>query len=98
VPPEDFGAFRAYAGRGVVVTRKEGGFALSFLGGVGAEWFEEYAAIVRAFDDPDPAVLPAVAGAAGATFAVLDGEAALPAGWRELRRAGPYRLCRTHVK
>jgi hypothetical protein len=98
VPPEDFGAFRAYAGRGVVVTRKEGGFALSFLGGLGAEWFSEYARAVAAYADPDPAARRRLAEEASATYAVLDGEVVAPVGWREIRRAGPYRLFRTHVQ
>lgn len=98
VPPEDFGAFRAYAGRGVVVTRKEGGFALSFLGGLGADWFDEYARAVAAYADRDPAARRALADSAAATFAILDTDVLAPVGWREIRREGPYRLFRTHVE
>lgn len=98
VPPEDFGAFRAYAGRGAWVTRKEGGFALSFLGGRGRDWFERYAATAHAYADPDPGALGRLAAAAGASFAILDTPRDAPDGWAEVHRAGPYRLFRTRLE
>lgn len=95
VPPEEFGAFRVYARRGVVVTRKEGGFALSFLGGRGTEWFEQYARVVRTYAGGTDDDWASLAGDSGAGFAVLDPTASPPPGWVEVHRNGTYRVVRT---
>lgn len=99
VPPEDWSAFRAYADRGVVVTRKEGGFALSFLGGRGADWLREYREAVGVYAARDPARWAAWAADARFTYAVLDDAATpLPSGWVEARAFGPFRVVRAALK
>jgi hypothetical protein len=97
VPPEEFGAFRAYAVRPVPVTRKEGGFALSFLGGRGAAWFEQYRNAVVAYAGGGIAVAD-LAALRRARWAVLDTRISPPQGWTEAHAAGPYRVFRTDVQ
>jgi hypothetical protein len=95
VPPEDWGAFRAYAARGAVVTAKEGGFALSFLGGRGGEWLAEYRDAVDVYASRDPARWEAWRRARGFGWAVLDdAETPVPPGWDEVRAFGPWRVLR----
>jgi hypothetical protein len=94
VPPEDFGAFRAYSCCGAVVTRKEGGFALSFLGGRGQQWFDAYRDAVTAWGSRDPAALASWAQARHVPWAVLDAGRRAPEGWSEVHAAGPYRVFR----
>ena len=110
VPPEDWGAFRAYAARGVVVTRKEGGFALSFLGGRGNAWLAEYREAVAVYADRNPERWADWSGPRWFEYAVLDDvlpadaapdappETPLPPGWQELRRFGPFRVVRTDIR
>lgn len=98
VPPETFGSFRVYAGRPVSVTLKEGGAMLSFLGGKGALWFEDYCGEVRVRAQGEPADWAALAGRKGARWAVLDGSARLPEDWKAAAAQGPYRIFRTSVR
>jgi uncharacterized protein DUF6798 len=69
VPPENWGPFRVYARRGVVVTRKEGGAVLAFLGGTGIRWFREYAEAAAAYARDDA---PGLAARRRADYVVLD--------------------------
>jgi hypothetical protein len=98
VPPEDWGAFRAYSGCGAVVTRKEGGFALSFLGGRGNDWFQEYREAVQAWGADDPAARFEWARSRGVGWAVLDAGQEAPSAWMEVHSAGPYRVFRAPVE
>jgi hypothetical protein len=98
VPPEDFGAFRAYALRGVVATRKEGSTMLSFLGGQGALWFDDYVAILTTYREGGPEEWGALARRFGTRWAVLDAAAPAPPAWREAFTHGPYRVLRTSIE
>ncbi|MCE9634696.1 MAG: hypothetical protein K8T90_03235 [Planctomycetes bacterium] len=98
VPPEDFGAFRAYSGCGAVVTKKEGGFALSFLGGRGNDWFAEYGAAVGAWSATNPIARDVLGKSRGVRWAVLDADQEAPASWTEVHRAPPYRVFRTSAE
>jgi hypothetical protein len=84
VPPENWGPFRVYARRGVVVTRKEGGAALSFLGGAGMGWFREYREAVESYARNAAAGLAA---RRGAGYLVLEDPPAGPAAFRSGRFA-----------
>jgi hypothetical protein len=95
VPPEEFGAFRVYARRGIVVSRKEGGFALSFLGGRGTAWFEQYARVVRTYAGGTEDDWQALVAETGAGYAVLDPGASAPAAWAEAYRNQTYRVVST---
>jgi uncharacterized protein DUF6798 len=94
VPPEEWGAFRAYAWRPVAVTRKEGGFALSFLGLRGVEWFEQYSEAVRTYAEGDAAAWQALAERHGAAFVVADPGAKPPDAWPVVHTVGPYTVHR----
>jgi hypothetical protein len=84
VPPENWGPFRVYARRGVIVTRKEGGAALSFLGGAGMGWFREYREAVESFARNDA---PGLAARRGAGYLVLEDPPDGPAAFRSGRFA-----------
>lgn len=92
VPPDTFGAFRGYAWRPTSVTKKEGGFAVTFLGGVGNDWFEEYAAAVAVYASGSDEEWEALAERYRARFVVVEAGVPVPAGWRELSADAHYRL------
>jgi hypothetical protein len=92
VPPEGWGAFRLYARRGVAVTRKEGGAALSFLGASGMAWFRDYAEAVRVYGSGDETAWRGLAQTWGASFAVVDASAHAPPGWPVVFEAAPFRV------
>jgi len=92
VPPEQWGAFRVYARRGVVVTRKEGGAALSFLGAAGMEWYRDYAAAVRVYASGDAEAWAALAQRRSVWFAVLDSGVPVPPAWPVVFEAAPFRV------
>ena len=98
VPPEDFGAFRAYARRAIVASRKEGSTMLAFLGGRGADWFDDYLRIANTYATGDTSAWDALAARYGTRWAILDGDLPVPASWTEHFRAGPYRVLRTSVE
>ena len=94
----------------MVVTRKEGGFALSFLGGRGNAWLAEYREAVAVYADRNPERWADWSGPRWFEYAVLDDvlpadaapdappETPLPPGWQELRRFGPFRVVRTDIR
>lgn len=90
VPPEHWAPFRAYACRGALVTRKEGGAALSFLGARGMDWFRDYAGAVGVFAGGGEEDWMSLAGT-GAAYAIDDGAAAAPA-WTVAFAAGKFRV------
>jgi hypothetical protein len=92
VPPEQWGAFRLYARRGVVVTRKEGGAMLSFLGAAGMEWYRDYAGAVRVYASGDAADWTRLAQRSGASFAVVDAGVTSPPAWPVVFEAAPFRV------
>jgi hypothetical protein len=73
-----------YARRSVVVTRKEGGAALSFLGGAGMRWYRDYEEAATAFARQDAAGLAA---RRRADYVVLDAASETPAVFRSGRFA-----------
>lgn len=91
VPPEHWGPFRVYARRGVFVTRKEGGAALSFLGAQGARWFDDYSAAVEAYAAGDQGRLGAFAEQRGADYVVAD-PGTIPPPWPLVLSAGKFRV------
>lgn len=82
VPPENWGPFRVYARRSAVVTRKEGGAALSFLGGAGMQWFRDYEKAVAAYAGGGAAALAA---SGRADYVVLDDASEGPSAFRSGR-------------
>jgi len=83
VPPEQWAPFRVYARRGVVVTRKEGGAALSFLGAKGMDWYRSYASAVATYAH-DRLVHRAI------TYVVADRAMVLTPDWRVALESGPF--------
>jgi len=92
VPPERWAPFRVYARRGVAVTRKEGGAALSFLGAAGVAWYRDYAQVVRVYAEGDAAAWARLAREWNAEFVVVDGAAGSPPPWPEVFAAGNFRV------
>ncbi len=92
VPPEHWGPFRVYARRGVAVTRKEGGAALSFLGGAGMDWYRDYADAAWVFAAGDAADWMRLARASGASFAVVDPSVGAPPPWSVVFASGGMRV------
>lgn len=94
VPPEHFGAFRGYARRGTSVTRKEGGFAVTFLGGEGMRWFEAYRDAVRTYASGDARAWAELAERHGAHHVVVEQGVPAPRHWDVLHEDAVYRLLR----
>ncbi|MHC4861324.1 MAG: DUF6798 domain-containing protein, partial [Planctomycetota bacterium] len=89
VPPEEFAPFRLYARRSVVVTRKEGGFAVTFLGEEGGRWADLYRRVSAAYARSDTAEILALARERHADYVLAE----LP--WNALDlpvafRSGPF--------
>jgi hypothetical protein len=95
VPPEHWGPFRAYALRGVAVTRKEGGAALSFLGGAGMKWYRDYAETVRVYAVGAPGDWNALVQRWGAAYVVVDASTPSPPNWPTAFESGPFRVLST---
>ncbi len=74
VPPEDYSHFRLYARRSIVVSRKDGGFAATFLGARGTEWLREYRAVVSLYKTADTEGFATLAEASGATHLLAERE------------------------
>ena len=70
VPPEDWGAFRSYARRPTAVLRKDGGFSVTFLGGRGIAWLDEYRETIAAYAGRGP--WEPVLERSGARFVVVE--------------------------
>jgi hypothetical protein len=94
VPPESFGAFRVYARRASSVTRKSGGFSLSFLGGHGNDWYAAYVLSLKAFAGGDESSWRALAESTGAHYVVCDPVAEPPAAWPVVKSTATYELRR----
>lgn len=92
VPPEEWGAFRVHARRPSSVTRKEGGFALTFLRSVGREWFDEYAAAARTYAGGTDEEWRALAMRYRARYAVSEPGSRLPAEWTLVLETPVYSL------
>ncbi len=92
VPPEHWGAFRAYARRPIAISRKDGGTTLTFLGAQGMDWFREYAETVRVYAEGTDEDWRRLADAHGASYVVSDPSAHPPADWPVLFASGPYRI------
>ncbi len=72
VPPEDYSHFRTMARRSVTACRKDGGFAVTFLGERGGEWLDEYRMAVDVYRDSEPGAFEAWAHRDSATHVLID--------------------------
>jgi uncharacterized membrane protein YjjB (DUF3815 family) len=91
VPPEHWAPFRVYARRGVAVTRKEGGAALSFLGAAGMAWFSDYEDVVLEYAAGGEG-LAQVADGFRVQYVVVDAATPSPPSMPEVFAAGNFRV------
>jgi hypothetical protein len=92
VPPEDWDPLRCYGRRGVAVTRKDGGTAMTFLGARGMDWYRDYAEAVRVYATGTPSEWDALAAKWDARYVVADGPVAAPPEWTVAFEAPPFRV------